>query len=76
MLKTLPESRTNMLDLESCVKKADNNRYDLVLIASECARDIKRKHRESGEYKTCVDALLEVQAGRYTRQDYYKSIKD
>ncbi len=60
-------SRGPSLDMDKCVENAGGNRFNLVLIASERSREIKRQHRESERrehiYST-ITALEEVQASK------------
>jgi hypothetical protein len=55
------DSRSHLLDNEKCVENVGNMRFDLILVASEHLRELKRKHKGSDRYYTTVDALLDVQ---------------
>jgi hypothetical protein len=57
------DSRTPQLDNEKCVEQAGNYRYDLILIASERLRELRRQHKHDTRYYTTVDALLDIQGG-------------
>ena len=57
------DSRNLQIDTEKCVKQAGGYRYDLILIASERLRELKRQNKHSTRYYTTVDALLDVQEG-------------
>ena len=70
-------SRGPIIDTEECVRQAGGGgRYDLVLIAANRLRELKRIHREdTGRYVTCVDALHEIQAGQVNLVDYLAKVK-
>jgi DNA-directed RNA polymerase omega subunit len=46
-MKSKVLSRGPSIDTEKCVENVGGNRFDLVLIATERAREIKRQHQES-----------------------------
>jgi DNA-directed RNA polymerase subunit omega len=54
------------------------SRFELVLVASQRARELKRgsapKVDNPGHAYT-VTALREIEEGKYTKQDYFKSFK-
>jgi DNA-directed RNA polymerase omega subunit len=57
--------------------EAIGNRFDLVLAASQRSRELKNGHAQRVEGKDAsfnVTALREIEAGKYTMQDYLKSI--
>lgn len=66
---------TNDVDYQKC---ADNigNRFDMVLVATLRARELKRGHAKNVNTPngSIVTALQEIQAGHITR-DYLKRIK-
>jgi len=68
------ESRNGQIDTELCVKNV-GGRYDLVIVAAQRLREMKRRARESNEYVTPIDALLEVQAGQLNVIDYMAKVK-
>jgi DNA-directed RNA polymerase subunit K/omega len=69
-------SRGPIIDTEECVHQAGGGRYDLVLIAAQRLRELKRIHREdTTRYVTPVDALMEVQAGQVNLEDYLAKVK-
>jgi len=48
----------------------------MVLIGAQRLRELKRMHREdTTRYVTCVDALLEIQAGQVSLVDYLAKVK-
>jgi DNA-directed RNA polymerase omega subunit len=51
--------------------------FDLVLIASQRAREIKRGSTTKAEpgHGHIVSALKEIENGDYTKEDYLKSLK-
>jgi len=70
------DSRGPLVDTELCTKQVGNARFNLVLIASERLRELRRQHRDSGKYITPVEALLEIQAGNVDPQEYLEKIRD
>ena len=69
-------SRGPTIDTEQCVRQAGGGRYDLILIAAQRLRELKRIHRENtSRYVTCVDALIEVQNGQVALADYLAKVK-
>jgi DNA-directed RNA polymerase subunit K/omega len=75
-MKPRIDSRGPVIDTERCVKQAGGGRYDLVLIAAQRLRELKRQHRENpNRYVTCVDSLLEVQAGQVDITDYLSKVR-
>ncbi len=68
-------SRGPIIDTEECVQQAGGGRYDLVLIASQRLRELKRQHREDNKYITPVDALMEIQGGHINLIDYMAKVK-
>jgi DNA-directed RNA polymerase subunit K/omega len=60
-------SRVTDIDTELCTKNAGDNRFNLVLIASARAREIRRRNLESIKFEhmhSAVTAMLEVQEGK------------
>jgi hypothetical protein len=75
-MKTRIASRGPEIDTEVCVRQAGGGRYDLILIAAQRLRELKRIHREdAARYVTCVDSLLEVQNGQVNLEDYLAKVK-
>jgi hypothetical protein len=75
-MKSRIDSRGPEIDMEQCVRHAGGGRYDMVLIAAQRLRELKRIHRENANrYVTCVDALLEVQTGQVNLADYLAKVK-
>jgi DNA-directed RNA polymerase subunit K/omega len=74
-MKPRIDSRSPIVDTETCVRQAGGGRYDLVLIAAQRLRELKRQHREDNKYVTAVDALLEVQHGQINLIDYLAKVK-
>lgn len=70
-------SRSLELDLEKCVENAGGNRFDLVIMASARAREIKRNNSHSDKHEhlhTPITALKEFQVGKLNKE-YLKRIK-
>jgi hypothetical protein len=75
-MKPRIDSRHGVIDTEQCVREAGGGRYDLVLIAAQRLRELKRIHRENAtRYVTCIDALVEIQEGQVNLADYLAKIK-
>jgi DNA-directed RNA polymerase subunit K/omega len=74
-MKPRIDSRTAIIDTEECVHRAGGGRYDLILIAAQRLRELKRQHREDNKYITCIDALKEIQEGRVNLADYLAKVK-
>ena len=76
--KPLDLSRGTGIDTELCTKNSGGNRFNLVLIASERAREIKRQNRDSDKREhvhSIVTALEEIQAGTIDPQRYLMKVK-
>ena len=73
--KTYHSERTAGLTSEDAVK-AIGNRYDLVLVGARRMRELGRGDapRVSGKHSHSVTALLEIEAGKVTRDYLYKEI--
>jgi hypothetical protein len=74
-MKPRIDSRSPIIDTERCVRQAGGGRYDLVLVAAQRLRELKRQHREDNKYVTAIDALLEVQGGQVNIVDYLAKVK-
>lgn len=57
--------------------QAVGNQFDLVLVASQRAREIRRGSQTtaSGSHGPIVSALKEIEEGHYTKEDYLKTLK-
>ena len=73
-MRTEP-TRALEIDTELCVRNVGNYRFDLVLIAAQRTRELRRQSKESGKFISCVDALLEIQNGQINANDYLRKIK-
>ena len=76
-MKSKTLSRGPNIDTEKCVENIGGNRFDLVLIATERAREIKRQNQESDKREhvySIVSALTDIQDGSVGRE-YLKKIK-
>lgn len=73
-MKPRIDSRSPIVDTEACVRQAGGGRYDLILIAAQRLRELKRQHRENNKYVTAIDALLEIQNGHVSLEDYLAKI--
>ena len=68
------ESRNTLIDTERCVDNA-GGRYDLVIAAAQRLREMKRRARETNDFVTPIDALMEVQSGTFNMTDYLAKVK-
>ena len=71
------ESRGTLLNNELCVENVGGNRFNLVLIAAERSREIKRQNKDSNKREhvySSVTALSEIQEGKID-ETYLKKIK-
>lgn len=73
-MKPKIDSRSPIIDMEKCVNRI-GGRYDLVLVAAQRLRELKRKDRDLSTYSTSVDALIDAQAGLIKVEDYILKIK-
>jgi len=73
-MSTRIESRSTKIDTERCVEHA-GGRYDLVIAAAQRLREMKRRARETNQFVTPIDALLEAQAGQLNMMDYLVKVK-
>jgi len=62
--------------IDKCLEKAGGNRFDLILLASQRARDIANKrifagrtNKDEYENKPTTQALIDIEQGEYTRED-------
>jgi DNA-directed RNA polymerase subunit K/omega len=70
------DSRGPLVDTELCTKQVGNARFNLVLIASERLREMRRQHKDSGKYITPVEALLEIQEGKIDADEYLEKVRN
>lgn len=63
IVKKKIDSRNLQLNIEKCVKQVGNYRFDLVLIAAERLRELRKQNKHSDKYITPIDALLDIQEG-------------
>ena len=71
-------SRGPDLDTEKCVRNVNGYKYDLILIAAQRARELKRQNKGSQKYEhnfTVVTALLDIQAGNVDPMTYLARVK-
>jgi DNA-directed RNA polymerase omega subunit len=76
--KPLDLSRGTTIDMEKCVEQAGGNRFNLVLIASERARVIRRQNKESVSREhvySIVTALDDIQHGTVDPTTYLAKVK-
>jgi DNA-directed RNA polymerase subunit K/omega len=61
-------SRGPTIDMEKCLEQAGGNRYNMIIIAAQRAREIARKHRADERKDAAypvVNALQQLEAGQY-----------
>jgi len=71
------------LDIQKCVKNVGGSRFELILIAATRSREIAQKRNIANaadsamkfRMKPNIEALQEIEEGRYTKEDYMKSIR-
>jgi DNA-directed RNA polymerase subunit K/omega len=71
------QSRSPELNNDICVEQSGGNRFNLVIMASARAREIRRQNKDSEKFEhlhSAVTALLEFQEGKLGA-DYMKKIK-
>jgi DNA-directed RNA polymerase omega subunit len=76
--KPLDLSRGTEIDMEKCVEAVGGNRFNLVLIASERARVIRRQNKESVTREhvySIVTALDDIQRGTVDPTTYLAKVK-
>jgi DNA-directed RNA polymerase omega subunit len=76
--KPLDLSRGTEIDMEKCVEAVGGNRFNLVLIASERARTIRRQNKESVTREhvySIVTALDDIQRGTVDPATYLAKVK-
>ena len=76
-MKSKTLSRGPSIDTEKCVESVGGNRFDLVLIATERAREIKRQHQESDKREhvySIISAITDIQDGSVGKE-YLKKLK-
>jgi DNA-directed RNA polymerase subunit K/omega len=60
-------SRGPEIDTQKCVRMINDNKFLLVIVAAQKARELRRHNQDD---HGCVTALLEIQAGRVDTQEY------
>jgi DNA-directed RNA polymerase omega subunit len=76
--KPLDLSRGPGVDTEVCTVNSGGNRFNLVLIASERAREIRRQNKDSDKREhvhSIVTALEEIQRGEIDPRKYLNKVK-
>ena len=71
------DSRGPQLDLDKIVEQSGGNRFNLILMASARAREIRRQHASSEKHEhvhPSVTALLEFQDGKLG-PEYIKKVR-
>jgi len=68
------EARSPTINTEQCVENI-GNRFDLVLVASQRLRELKKIAKDKGTMASTVDALLDIQNGLVNTQDYLRKVR-
>ena len=76
VIKPRTLSRGPQIDTELCTRQVGDGRFNLVIVASERLRELRRQNKDSGKYITPVDALLDVQEGKIDANEYLAKIRD
>ena len=75
-MKTKTIDRHPMVDIEKCVAQINNSRYDLVMVAAQRTREMRRKSARSDNRPVFLnDALLEAQAGMIDTNAYLAKVR-
>ena len=63
---------------QKAVEAVGGSRYDLVLVASQRSREIKNGATPlvTSDNGSNVTALREIEAGKYTKEDYLKKLRN
>jgi DNA-directed RNA polymerase omega subunit len=68
--------RHSVFDIEKCIENINNSRYDLVMVAAQRTRELRRKSSRGDKQHICIgDALLEAQAGLIDVNEYLAKVK-
>lgn len=70
-------SRGPDINTELCVEQVGGNKFNLVLIAAQRAREIRRRQAQNdpGTHSLpCVSALLEIQEGKVDGRRYLMKV--
>ena len=70
-------SRGSQVDMERVIRQSGNGRFDMVIQATQRAREIKQQNRHSMREEHLhgiVTALLEIESGKVD-QDYALKVK-
>ena len=70
-------SRGPDIDTERCIDQIGGNRFNLVLIAAQRAREIRRQQSHDDPLihsLPCVSALLEIQEGKVDAKRYLMKV--
>jgi DNA-directed RNA polymerase omega subunit len=76
--KPLDLSRGPGINTELCTEMAGGNRFNLVLVASERAREIRRQNKDSDKREhvhAIITALEEIQRGEIEPRKYLNKVK-
>ena len=71
------DSRGSTVDMERVIRQSGNGRFDMVIQATQRAREIKQQNKHSTREEHLhgpVTALLEIQSGKVD-QDYALKVK-
>jgi DNA-directed RNA polymerase omega subunit len=68
--------RHSSIDIERAIKHINNNRYDLVMVAAQRTRELRRRALKDDKHHVCIgDALLEAQHGQIDADTYMAKVR-
>jgi DNA-directed RNA polymerase omega subunit len=70
-------SRSSEVDIEKCVEVSGGNKFNLVLMAAQRARQIKHQNQGSQKHEhlhSNITALLEIQEGKHVSEMFKKAV--
>jgi DNA-directed RNA polymerase omega subunit len=73
-MSSKPETRSPQVNTEQCVANI-GNRFDLVLVASQRLRELKKIAKEKGDMVSTIDALLDIQVGLIKPLEYLRKVR-
>jgi hypothetical protein len=72
-MKKISESRSLLIDNDKCVEMSGGNKFDLVLIASQRCRELRRADKLNSVHAP-LTSLLEIQSGQIGKE-YLKKLR-
>lgn len=72
-MKAKRPSRTNLIELDKCIAHFDS-KFEMILAVARRTRSLQKNADPWGLMVTPIDALLEAQDGRLSRDHYLKPL--